>query len=120
MRTRALVVTAGLLALAGCASAGGAVGAAPASGPSVRAKATSYLLYTHCGIDDARINGGWYQARPPLSDGSGNPPAGWGNPYQQGTIRITSGREAEFSDSAGHHVRFVLRPGATGPKQLCS
>lgn len=79
-----------------------------------------YSLYTHCGIGWAHIDGRWYQASPPLSDGSGNPPAGWGNPDQQGTIQMISSTEAEFTDPAGHHVRFVLQPGATGPARLCA
>jgi hypothetical protein len=79
-----------------------------------------YSLYTHCGISEASIGGRWYQASPPLSDGNGNPPPGWDDPYQQGTIQVISSAEADFSDSAGHRVRFVLRPGATGPVRLCA
>jgi hypothetical protein len=115
--TTALIVTAGVAALAGCASAAGAV---PAARPSADVTVAGYRLYTHCGIGDARINGRWYRASPPLSDGAGNPPAGWGNPYQLGTMRLTSERVAVFSDAAGHHVRFILRPGATAPTQVCS
>jgi len=77
-------------------------------------------LYTHCGIGFARIGGHWYQASPPLSDGSGNPPDGWGNPYQQGTIQVISRTEATFRDGAGHQVRFVLRPGITTSPQICA
>lgn len=79
-----------------------------------------YALYTHCGINEANIAGRWYVADTPLSDGSGNPPPGWGNPYQPGMITIRSATRAEFSDSAGHRVAFTLRPNATGPLQICS
>jgi hypothetical protein len=121
MKTRAVAAIAGMLVLAGCGSAHQAAGSASAGGPPASTSpAVPYSLYTHCGIGWARIDGRWYQASPPLSDGSGNPPAGWGNPDQQGTIQMISGTEAEFTDSAGQHVRFVLQPGATGPPQLCA
>lgn len=79
-----------------------------------------YALYTHCGINEANIAGRWYVADIPRSDGNGNPPPGWGNPYQPGTITIRSATRAEFADRAGHRVAFTLRPGATGPRQICS
>jgi hypothetical protein len=79
-----------------------------------------YQLYTHCGIDEARIGNRYFEAVHPLSDGQGNPPAGWGNPYQPGTMTLISPAEAVFRDSAGHQVQFRLRPGATAFKHLCS
>jgi hypothetical protein len=83
---------------------------------------TPYALYTHCGINDAKIGGRWFEADHPLSDGSGNPPPGWGNPFQQGTIKILSATAAEFRDGLGNVVRFHLHPGsgAAGPKQVCA
>jgi hypothetical protein len=56
----------------------------------------------------AKIRGRWFEADRPLSDGSGNPPPGWGNPVQPGTIRMLSASVAEFRDSLGHVVRFLL------------
>lgn len=79
-----------------------------------------YALYTHCGVNEANIQGRWYVAETPLSDGHGNPPAGWGNPFQPGTMTIRSATRAEFTDGDGHHVTFILRPNATGPRQVCS
>lgn len=79
-----------------------------------------YTLYTHCGISEARISGRYYQAVHPLSDGSGNPPAGWGNPYQAGTMTLLSETEAVFTDKAGHRVLFALRPGAKAFLHVCS
>ncbi|HEY4855038.1 MAG TPA: hypothetical protein VII22_29975 [Streptosporangiaceae bacterium] len=89
--------------------------AAAAAGP-----ARTYQLYTHCGIDEARIGNRYFEAVKPLSDGQGNPPPGWGNPYQPGTMTLLSPAEAVFRDHAGHQVQFRLRPGATGFKHLCS
>jgi hypothetical protein len=82
--------------------------------------ARPYQLLTHCGIDEARIGGRYFEAVHPLSDGQGNPPpAGWGNPSQLGTIALLSPTEALFRDHAGHRVLFRLRPGATTFKHLC-
>lgn len=79
-----------------------------------------YQLYTHCGVDEVRIGNRYFEAEHPLSDGQGNPPPGWGNPYQQGTMTLLSPTEAVFRDQAGHQVRFRLRPGATAFRLLCS
>lgn len=78
-----------------------------------------YSLYTHCGIDEAKVAGRWYRASPPLSDGQGNPPPGWNNPMQDGQVRVVSPTEVEFRDDRGHHVRFTLQPGTT-PAKICS
>jgi hypothetical protein len=80
----------------------------------------AYQLYTHCGIDEARIGSRYFEAVHPLSDGNGNPPAGWGNPDQQGTMTMLSSSEALFRDHAGHHVLFRLRPGARSFKHVCA
>jgi hypothetical protein len=93
--------------------------------PSRQAAATvgtaqPYQLYTHCGIDEARLGNRYFEAVHPLSDGSGNPPAGWGNPYQQGTMTLLSPAKAVFRDDAGHQVLFRLRRGATSFEHLCS
>jgi hypothetical protein len=108
--------------LAGCGS-GPAPRAAGSSRPSTAAVAGSarpYQLYTHCGIDEALIGGRYYEAVRPLSDGQGNPPAGWRNPYQPGTMTLRPPAAAVFRDDAGHQVQFRLRPGATAFKHLCS
>jgi hypothetical protein len=84
------------------------------------AGAVPYRLYTHCGIDWENVGGNWFEAQPPISDGHGNPPAGWGNPYQDGTITMLSPARAEFRDAAGHIVILVLRRGVTRPPYLCS
>lgn len=78
------------------------------------------VLYTHCGIDDLQFEGQWYErVEGLLDDGSGNPPAGWDNPEQEGTITRVDEATLVFSDAAEHREEFVLRVGATGPKQSC-
>ncbi|MEX5633396.1 hypothetical protein [Parafrankia sp. FMc2] len=78
-----------------------------------------YRLYTHCGISEARHRESYYELVPPLHDGNVNPPAGWGNPYQLGTLTPVSPTQVVFTDDAGHRVTFTLRLGATTWKQLC-
>ena len=86
----------------------------PASAPTAP-KSVPYNLYTHCGIDYAQVGNRYYEVTPPLSDGSGNPPPGWGNPYQPGTLTVISPTQAVFTDKAGHRVVFTLVPsGAPG------
>jgi hypothetical protein len=100
--------------LAGCESTPSPA-AAPPSPTTAAARTTApkpvpYDLYTHCGIDYARVGNRYYQATPPLSDGSGNPPPGWGNPYQSGTMTVISPNQVVFTDKAGHRVVFTLVP----------
>ncbi len=77
-------------------------------------------LYTHCGIHELQFEDQWYErAGGPLDDGSGNPPPGWDNPEQEGTVTRVDASTLLFSDEAGHREEFVLRDGATGPKQSC-
>ena len=79
-----------------------------------------HVLHTHCGIHETRFAGAWWDAQPELDDGNGNPPAGWQNPTQPGTMELMRRRTALFRDDAGHEVRFQLREGATGPRRLCA
>jgi hypothetical protein len=83
-------------------------------------KSAPYSLYTHCGVSEARVGSQYFVAVHPLSDGAGNPPAGWGNPYQAGTMTLVSATEAEFTDTAGHRVIFRARPGAKTFLRVCS
>ena len=114
------------IVLTACGSSPAAQVTSPArpSTPTTAAAAARspqpYQLYTHCGIDEARIGNRYFEAVHPLSDGQGNPPPGWGNPYQQGTMTLLPPAGAVFRDHAGHQVQFRLRPGATAFKHLCS
>jgi hypothetical protein len=83
-------------------------------------ESSSYKLYTHCGVREARIGNDYFVAMHPLDDGSGNPPQGWGNPYQQGRMKRISSTVAVFTDARGHRVEFRLRPSATAFQQVCS
>ena len=107
-RQATAALAAGLLA--GCASAAGPAAAPAARTTTTTPKPVPYNLYTHCGIDYAQVGNRYYEATPPLSDGSGNPPPGWGNPYQPGTMTVISATQAVFTDKAGHRVVFTLVP----------
>jgi hypothetical protein len=127
LRAGALPVAVGLAAGIVAVSCGSTT--TPRTGPvtvtttattKTTAKSQPYQLYTHCGINEARIGNRYYVAVHPLSDGSGNPPAGWGNPSQAGTMTILPGTEAVFTDNAGHRVVFMVRPGAKTFEHVCS
>jgi hypothetical protein len=109
-------------ALAGCASGGGPAASAAGNVSSVVMSvggSAPYTLYTHCGVISATINGSIFYAEPALTDGSGNPPSGWGNPYDSGEMRLTSPAIAEFRDSAGNSAHFTRL--AQGPDlAICS
>jgi hypothetical protein len=124
VRAAGLAATGAILAgiLAACGSRAAAPPApSPSHSPQLAARTSKpYRLYTHCGIHEARIANGYFEAVHPLSDGAGNPPAGWGNPYQQGMMTPLSPSTAVFRDRAGHRVLFRLRPGATSFLHVCS
>lgn len=115
-----------IICASGYASTGAADGS-PATGLATTSSAhhdlgvpAPYDLLTHCGVTEAQIDNNYYVASPVLDDGNGNPPPGWGNPYDSGTITINADGTADFSDSAGHRAHFVLRPGATTRLQGCA
>ena len=118
----------GLWQGAGAVAVGGAVAVVVALGFGNGSSATRlpagksapYSLYTHCGVSEARVGSRYFVAVHPLSDGAGNPPAGWGNPYQAGTMTLVSATEAEFTDTVGHRVIFRARPGAKTFLRVCS
>ena len=109
-------------ALAGCASGGGPAAAAAGNVSSVVMSVGGSVpdrLYTHCGVVSATINGSIFYAEPALTDGSGNPPHGWGNPYDSGEMSLTSLTTADFRDSAGNTAHFARLP--QGPDlAICS
>jgi hypothetical protein len=109
--------------LASVAAAVAAVGCGSQTSSSIRMTtpadaARRYQLYTHCGIEWAKIDGTFWRAKHPLSDGSGNPPAGWGNPFQDGTLVFISPTTARFDSPVGS-VTFE-RTSRRQPPLICS
>jgi hypothetical protein len=77
-------------------------------------------LRTHCGVLSASVDGKLWLAAPPLSDGSGNPPPGWGENQTKGTWRQEDGKRATFRSDGGKVAHFVrARPGAKDPAAGC-
>lgn len=64
-----------------------------------------YVLYTHCGVEWARIDGVWWRTTP-LDDGNANPPDGWGNPYDGGDLLVVDDTTAVYSGGPDVEVEF--------------
>lgn len=83
-------------------------------------KLSRFVMYTHCGVEDARIRGHWWEATDPLygdgGPGSG-PPSGWDNPFQEGTLTLTAKDRAEFRAN-GTVVTLVPRK-VDEPMRMC-
>jgi hypothetical protein len=79
-----------------------------------------YELPTHCGVEHAYFDDRWWTATPRLyeSEARVNPPPGWGNPMEPGTMRLVSRDEARFVADSGHTARFKPRP-KRGPGTTC-
>lgn len=77
-----------------------------------------FKLYTHCGVEYAQIRGQRWHADPPRYNRSGSsPPAGWGDPYQRGTLVVESSQRAVFK-ALGQVVIFVPAP-ENEPVRMC-
>lgn len=120
-RSRVLLTGLGVLLLATGCGTGAPVGETPEGqvpGGNVNidpGKSAPYSLYTHCGVRSAQINGQVFYALPPVGDGSGNPPRGWGNPMDGGTMTLHRDGTADFRDPAGNTARFTSHPAGPTP-----
>jgi hypothetical protein len=105
---------------AGDASAADSAAEAAAA-PLAVGETVPFELYTHCGVLGAYVDGVWFAAQSPLVEGGplvpggANPPAGWGNPYQAGTLTLETADTAVFRDDAGHEVRLSRAPDQEPP-----
>jgi hypothetical protein len=77
-----------------------------------------YRLFTHCGVLTAAINDTTFYADPELSDGNANPPPGWGNPFDDGVMTLTTATTADFSDHQGNHAHFTSKLSRPTPSPL--
>ncbi|MFE0632026.1 hypothetical protein ACFW3D_34375 [Streptomyces sp. NPDC058864] len=121
-RATALAALTAAAVLTGCTGQDPApVGRPTVAGHPTTAAATviPYELYTHCGIDEALIGSTYFEAETPLTGDAFNPPPGWDNPTQRGTMTLLSPTSAVFTDSKGHEVRFRARKGADDFKRVC-
>ena len=75
-----------------------------------------FQLYMHCGLDwplAVDFDGSfWDPIGPgPASDGSGNPPGGYGNPFDQGTMTLISPTLSQYRSSGGMVMQFSRHAG---------
>ena len=90
------------------------------SAPAQLGKKYSYELHTHCGVRAAVFDQGrWWQANPPLDDGYGNPPPGWGNPFTSGVMVLVRDDMAVFTAQSGQVVEFVPWPPGLN-REICN
>ena len=68
----------------------------------------SHSLYTHCGIRYANFDGRRWLADPIL--GEANPPPGWGNPFDSGTMELVSKDRAMFLSHSAERAYFIPAP----------
>lgn len=105
-----------VLAVVVLATACGTESGSPAG--SEQPSASPFNAYTHCGVENIRVDGRWWHAKPPLyNEKHTGPPAGWGDPYQQGTLTIESPDRAVF-EALGQRVIFVPAPD-NEPVRVC-
>ena len=67
-----------------------------------------HTLYTHCGVRYANFDGRRWLADPVL--GEANPPPGWGNPSDPGTMELVSQDRALFLSFSGERAFFIPAP----------
>jgi hypothetical protein len=80
-----------------------------------------HVLLTHCGIVGTQFAGRDWIAEPVLDDSNGNPPAGWGGPWEPGVMTLTSPDHAEFESRDGSlNATFRPRTPADPPGQPCA
>ena len=88
----------------------------PRSEPVPVGTSQRFRLYTHCGLDSViDFAGRLWDPIGPTSGGSGNPPAGYGNPFDDGVITLVSPLEARFVSASGLVLPLAVHP---GPKDL--
>ena len=75
--------------------------------------AYSVDLYTHCGLRHVDFDGAEWEISGLLSDGSGNPPEGFNNPIDHGTLTLMSEETAVYVSEFGE--RRELRRGGGLP-----
>lgn len=116
-RARSAPIVAPVLALAMLATASATASGSPA-GIGQQPNAAEFTAYTHCGVENIRVDGRWWHAKPPLyNEERTGPPAGWGDPYQKGMLTLESPDRAVFK-ARGQRVIFVPAP-VNAPVRVC-
>lgn len=70
-----------------------------------------HKLYVHCGVHGTHFAGRDWDASPPLESSHGNPPVGWDQNEEQGTMTLETPNRARFRSSNGDRTAtFIPRP----------
>ena len=86
----------------------------PRSGRASPGVSYQFRLYTHCGLDwplAMDFDGSFWDPMGVASDGYGNPPPGYGNPIDQGTITLISPTLTQYRSSTGTVMQWSRHPG---------
>jgi hypothetical protein len=80
-----------------------------------------HKLFVHCGVLGTRFAGRDWDASPPLRGSPGNPPQGWDENLESGTMTLESPDRATFRSSESDRTAgFVPRPaGQPDPNANC-
>jgi len=96
----------------------------PHSGHASVGVSYRFQLYTHCGLDwplAMDFDSSFWDpiGAAPASDGSGNPPAGYANPYDRGAVTLISPTRAQYRSGTGIVTQWSRH---AGPRisSLCS
>jgi hypothetical protein len=95
----------------------GSVGSAPVT--IGVGETADFAMYSHCGVESTEFNGRVWNAVEPLyaTPERLGPPAGWGDPEQEGRLTLEAPDRAVFTALG---ARVVLVPSATGePLRYC-
>jgi hypothetical protein len=87
----------------------------PSSGHVTQGVAYQFRLYTHCGLNyptGPDFDGSFWESVGAGDDGSANPPPGFGNPFDNGTMTLLSANLAEYRSSQGVVMRFTRQSGS--------
>jgi hypothetical protein len=66
----------------------------------------AYSAYVHCGLTELYADGHWWKRTDP-GDDSGNPPPGWGNPFDVGTVQLKAETYLIYRSSINTLVVFA-------------
>ncbi len=64
-------------------------------------------LFTFCGVGGALFDGRFWMADPPLVDGEGNAPPGWGDHTTKGAMALVREDRAVFTSNRGQMAEFA-------------
>lgn len=98
-------------------SASGVATFHPRSSSAVLGVPYRLKIYTHCGLASwasPDFDGSFWDPVGPNDDGNGNPPAGVGNPFDQGTMVLVSRNRAQFTSRTGATFLFTRHVGDKG------